>query len=114
MSESAQRQQLRQTYLQQKDRAGIVRVVNRGNQRCWLGASVDTTATLNRLQFELKMGQHRNMQLQCDYRQFGLASFDFEVVEKISLRDQPGWNIDEELQISLRLWQTEFQQALIL
>ncbi len=107
MSELTERQQLRQSYLQQKDRAGIVRVMNRAAGRSWLGASPNAEAALNRLQFELKMRQHRNRQLQQDYLEFGAACFDFDVLEKICLQDRPGWNLDEELELALSLWQTE-------
>lgn len=113
MAQTEARRQLQADYRQQNDRAGIFRVHDRVNQRCWLGASKDVAGALNRLRFELKLGKQRVSTLQHDYTKHGYAAFDFEILERILQQDRPDWNLDEELKLALSLWHAESAKTML-
>ena len=110
MTELSRRQQLQADYRQQTDRAGIFRVFDTLHRRSYLGASADVAAALNRLQFELRLGKHKRADLLSIWRQHGPAGLEFSVLERIPLRDTPGWDLQQELALALQLWQAELQQ----
>jgi hypothetical protein len=58
---------LKQQYKESEIPAGVYRVVNTQADRSLVGSSVNLPAILNRHRADLKMGAHRNRDLQRDW-----------------------------------------------
>lgn len=67
-----------------------------------LGSSRDVYATLNRIQFELRLGSHPDKALQARWRQEP-ARLTFEVLELVKERSDPAFDYDEEMRTLLQL-----------
>ena len=69
---------------------GIYAIVNRLSQRTYIGQVTVFNMRLNNHRSQLRMGKHRNKELQRDWREFGESAFEFRV-----LFSSPSWVIDE-------------------
>ena len=74
-------------------KAGIYRIINSSNGKCYVGSSID----INRRRLEhfstLSHNRHVNNHLQNAYNKYGKDSFIFEVIENLEITD----NIKEDL-----------------
>jgi hypothetical protein len=59
----------------------VVRFAEEG--RAWVDATPDLDAARNGILFALRIGAHRNKDLQADWDAHGEASFRYEVLEKL-------------------------------
>ena len=78
------RKELTFAYMQTPRPMGVYHITNNVNGRMLIGASPNLDGRLNRLQFELKMGMHRNKELQRDWNEYGEHAFTLRLQ---SLRD---------------------------
>lgn len=108
MTDQITRKQLLQSYRQQNDRAGVFRLYHCETKRQWIESSADVQGAVNRLQFELKIGQHKIRALQEDYTRYGAAAVTVLILENIIQKDSPTWNLQTELAQSKALWQAEY------
>lgn len=83
---------------------GIGAVRNTADGKVLLLAGQDIPALLNRHRAQLRLGVHRNQQLQQDWQALGEEGFAFEVVDTLTARDTPDYNPMEELQVLEQLW----------
>ena len=85
---------------------GLYLVRDRVNGQVRLGSSRNVYATLNRIQFELRLGSHPDKGLQ---EQWGRdpARFSFEVLELVKERSDPGFDYEDELRTLLQLHREE-------
>ncbi|MFD0679232.1 MULTISPECIES: GIY-YIG nuclease family protein [unclassified Paenibacillus] len=74
------RKELVQQYKEIKTEAGIYQIKNNINQKI-LVASTNNLRSLNGKTLMLKLGSHRNQQLQKEWNEFGEAAFMIEVLE---------------------------------
>jgi hypothetical protein len=95
----ARRASLRLAYKERTKQPGVFRVVNTANGRVLLGSGLDLHAPLNRVTFELDMALCRNAEMNHDLAIYGRDSFVIEVLETVELRDDPGFDPREELEI---------------
>ncbi|MGZ3182105.1 MAG: GIY-YIG nuclease family protein [Telluria sp.] len=98
---------LKQQYLATPTRAGIYAIRNGVTGRVLLAASTDANGALNRHRFELRRGAHRNRLLSQDWARDGEASFSFDVLDTVKLRDDPAFDLAAELKDLLALWREE-------
>jgi hypothetical protein len=98
------RQELKREYKERKKPAGVFQVKNLKNGRMLLGSSLNLDGTLNRHRFELKMGSHRNTELQKDYNELGPDAFAFEILEEVKVRDVPHFDLGDELTLLEQIW----------
>ena len=110
MLDHHQRKQILQDYRRQNDRAGVFRLYHTQTQRQWIEASADVQAAINRLQFELKLGKHKMRTLQDDYARYGESALHIEILERLVEKDDPTWNLSNELAQSKTLWLAEYAQ----
>jgi hypothetical protein len=59
---------------------------------------------MNRHKAELKFGSHRNAELLREWKSFGEASFDFEVLDELAHAADSGTDPAEELRILTEMW----------
>jgi DNA-binding transcriptional ArsR family regulator len=89
---------LKQEYKLQPTAAGIFRIQNTVTGKTFLGSTLNLHGPLNRLEFELKHGVHKNRALQDDFARYGRDGFRFEVVEVIEPADSPGFDVEAALE----------------
>jgi group I intron endonuclease len=98
------RQEIKREYKERKKPAGVFQVRNIKNGRVLLGSSLNLEGALNRHKFELKMGSHRNTDLQNDWNEHGPDAFAFEVLEEVKVRDVPHFDLEDELTLLEQIW----------
>lgn len=101
------RRALKRQYLETKTRAGVYAIRNRVNGRVLLAGSNNAQAAINRHRFQLKYGSHRNRELTRDWQQHGESAFTFEIVDLVDFRDEPDFDVGEELEALVALWREE-------
>jgi hypothetical protein len=95
---------LKQQYKESEIPAGVYRVVNTQADRSLVGSSVNLPAILNRHRADLKMGAHRNQELQRDWNDLGEGTFAFEILDTLKPRTEPGYDVKRELGTLEELW----------
>ena len=54
-------------------------------------------------------GQHRNKAMQEEWHEYGPDKFVFEIVEVVKVKDDPKFNLSDELTLLEQIWIEEFQ-----
>ncbi|HEX4966238.1 MAG TPA: GIY-YIG nuclease family protein [Thermoanaerobaculia bacterium] len=83
---------------------GVYQVRNTVNGKLLVGASVDLPAILNRHRAELRMGGHRNRELQKDWAELGPEAFEFEILDTLTPPERPDYDPKEDLRVLESLW----------
>ncbi len=84
--------------------AGVYRIRNTVQGRSLVGASANLPGILNRHQFELKNGSHRDAELQRDWNELGPAAFEFEELDVLEPKNEPGYDPAADLAVLLEMW----------
>mgnify|MGYP003111675838 CR=1 FL=1 len=61
--------------------AGIYQIINKHNERVYIGCSTATQRRFRSHKSQLRKNKHANKHLQEDYNKYGLDAFEFKVVE---------------------------------
>ena len=100
---------IKREYKERKIPAGIFQVKNTANGKVLLGSSLNLEGPLNGHKFKLATGIHRNEALQRDWTDFGGDKFVFEILEVVKVKDDPDFNLEEELTLLEQLWIEKIQ-----
>lgn len=103
------RAELRREYKERKKPAGIFQVRNLTNGKVLLGSSLNIEGPLNAHKFMLTIGRHRNETLQEDWHRFGPDQFAFEILELVAVKDDPNFNVEDELTLLEQIWIEKLQ-----
>ncbi len=103
------RKELNREYLERPKPAGVFQIQNKVNGKVLLGSSLNLEGALNGHRFTLKIGSHRNKALQEDWNQYGEENFVFEVLETIQVKDDPNFNLSDELTLLEMIWLEKLQ-----
>jgi hypothetical protein len=57
----------------------------------------------------LKIGSHRNKALQQDWNEYGEQKFVFEILETVTVKDDPNFNLSDELTLLEMIWLEKLQ-----
>ena len=98
------RQDLKREYKERVISAGIFQVRNKANGRILLGSSLNLDGPLNRHKFMLSIGRHPNEYLQEEWIRYGPDKFVFEIMEVARVKDDPDFNLDDELTLLEQIW----------
>jgi len=101
--------ELKKEYKLNPPEAGIFQIKNRIKGKIFIGSAENVPGILNRHKFELKMGIHRNRELQNDYNRDGEQNFEFTVLEIVNEKKDPDFNYKEELTALKELWFEKLQ-----
>lgn len=88
---------------------GIYQIKNTENGKLFIGSSIDLRAIMNRHRAELKMGSHRNKELQKDWKTFGADSFEFSHLEILEPLDDPYYSPLDDLKELEKMWFEKLQ-----
>lgn len=98
------RKEIHQEYKERIKPAGVYQVRNMVTGKILLGSSLNLEGPLNRHKFMLKIGSHTNKVLQQDWDELGSENFAFEILEEVKLKDDPNFNINDELTLLEMIW----------
>ena len=84
-------------------------VKNTANGKILLGSSLNLDGPLNSHKFMLSIGSHRNKALQQDWNEHGADKFVFEILDVVKIKDEPGFNVSDELALLEEVWIEELQ-----
>ena len=91
-------------YKERPKPAGVYLIKNIANGRVFLGSSLNLEGPLNSHRFKLMSGRHPNEALQKDWNEFGPDKFTFEILEVIKVKDDPDFNLKDELTLLEMIW----------
>ena len=96
-------------YKERKKPAGIFQVKNIANGKVLLGSSLNLEGPLNSHKFMLKIGSHRNEALQKEWNEYSPDKFVFEILEVVKVKDDPNFNLSDELTLLEQIWLEKLQ-----
>lgn len=103
------RRELNREYTERVKPAGVYQVKNLMNGKVLLGSSLNLEGPLNRHRFMLKIGSHLNKDLQKDWDELGAEKFVFEILEQVQVKDDPNFNLKDELTLLEMIWLEKLQ-----
>lgn len=95
---------LKQEYKQAKRALGVFLIRNTTNDKVYLGSGMDIQGIINRHKFALSMGGHQSKALQKDWNELGADKFEFEILDQMEPRDEPGFDARGELKFMEEMW----------
>jgi hypothetical protein len=102
--EMKSREELKREYKERPKTAGVFQIKNTANGKVLLGSSLNLDGPLNSHKFMLEIGHHQNKALQQEWNEFGADKFVFEVLEEVKVKDTPGFNTSDELELLEQIW----------
>ena len=103
------RQDIKREYKERQKQAGVFQVKNMSNGKVLLGSSLNLDGPLNSHKFMLTIGRHRNEALQAEWNQYGPDNFIFEILEVVKIKDDPDFNLNDELTLLEQIWLEKLQ-----
>jgi predicted transcriptional regulator len=103
------KQDIKREYKERKIPAGIFQVRNSENGKVLLGSSLNLEGPLNSHKFMLKIGRHRNETLQKEWNEYGQDKFIFEILEIVKVKEDPNFNLSDELTLLEQIWLEKLQ-----
>jgi hypothetical protein len=103
------RKEIHREYKERVKPAGVYQVKNLANGKVLLASSLNLEGPLNRHKFMLKIGSHTNKALQKDWNELGPEQFVFEILEEVKQKDDPGFNLKDELTLLEMIWLEKLQ-----
>ena len=103
------RKEIHREYRERVKPAGVFQVKNLTNGKVLLGSSLNLEGPLNRHRFMLKIGSHTNKALQKDWDELGPDQFTFEILEEVKRKDDPNFNLKDELTLLEMIWLEKLQ-----
>jgi group I intron endonuclease len=96
-------------YKEREKPAGVFQIKNTANGKVLLGSSLNLEGPLNAHKFMLTVGSHRNKALQQEWNEYGADNFVFEILEVVQVKDDPNFNLKDELTLLEQIWLEELQ-----
>jgi hypothetical protein len=100
---------IKREYKERAKPAGVFQVKNIVNGKVLLGSSLNLEGPLNGQKFMLTIGGHRNKVLQQEWNEYGADKFIFEILEVVKVKDDPNFNLSDELTLLEQIWLEELQ-----
>jgi hypothetical protein len=101
---SADRKERLREYRETPRPAGVYRIRNTATGRSLIGSTPNVAGILNRSRFQLKNGSHPDRELQRDWNELGPDAFEFEVLDRLEPKDEPGYDPGEDLAVLKKMW----------
>ena len=98
------RKELIREYKERKIPSGVFQIRNSVNGKVLLGSSLNLEGKLNRHRFQLMAGAHPNQNLQKEWIEYGPEKFQFEILEVVKVKDDPDFNLEDELTLLEQIW----------
>jgi len=103
------RKEIHREYKERVKPSGVFQVKNMATGKVLLGSSLNLEGPLNKHRFMLKINSHPNKVLQKDWNELGPDQFVFEILETVPIRDDPHFNLKDELTLLEEIWLERLQ-----
>jgi len=103
------RKDIHREYRERVKPAGVFQVRNTVSGKVLLGSSLNLEGSLNKHKFMLKIGRHDNKALQKDWDELGVDKFSFEILQVVQVKDDPNFNLRDELWLLEQIWLEQLQ-----
>ena len=103
------RKEIHREYKERVKPSGVFQIKNLSNGKVLLGSSLNLEGPLNKHRFMLKINGHLNKELQKDWNELGPDQFSFEILETIPVKDDPNFNLKDELTLLEEIWLEKLQ-----
>ena len=100
---------IKREFKERKKQAGIFQLRNVVSNKVLLGSSLNLEGLWNSNSFQLRIGTHKNKELQKDWDKYGSDKFVFEIMEVIEDKNDPNFNIEDELTLIEQIWLEKIQ-----
>jgi hypothetical protein len=107
MTTKQTRADLRRQFKEEGRPMGVYALRCTANGKVLVGATPNLPGAENATRFQLKLGSHRNRELQADYKAFGADAFTWQVLDELKL--EPGQDAAAELDALEALWLAELR-----
>ncbi|HEX8691360.1 MAG TPA: GIY-YIG nuclease family protein [Longimicrobium sp.] len=104
MSERASRSEIRRRYREEGTPMGVFAIRNTANGKVLVGSAKNLPGALNSHRFQLRLGSHRNRELQREWNELGEACFAFEVLDELEPSRGVGEDYADDLAALEALW----------
>ncbi len=98
------KEELKREYKNRPKPADVFQIKNTANGKVLLGSSKNLEGPLNAAKFLLTTGHYYNKALQQDWNEYGADKFVFEILEEVEVKDDPNFNLDDELTLLEMIW----------
>jgi len=106
-----QKAAIRRASKEAKQPMGVYRIRMADSDKVFVDFAVDLPARFNRHKFELKIGSHRNKDLQKVWNVRGEAGLDFEVLDELERDEISQEAPNEELRVLAQMWLRKLEQT---
>ena len=89
--------QIKEEYKFKKFKMGVFQIRNTVNGKIYVGSSLNLDAIWNRNKMELNFGNHRNLILQSEWKQFGERNFTYEILAEVVQKDEDKIDYNKEI-----------------
>ncbi|OGS34984.1 MAG: hypothetical protein A2293_04975 [Elusimicrobia bacterium RIFOXYB2_FULL_49_7] len=104
-----EKKRMKQEYKNKVSEKGIYAIRNKVNGKVFLASTLNLYNIVERTKFRLSLGNYPSEQLLKDWKSYGEESFEFEILEKLPLKDDGAYNYDEDLKILEMIWVEKYQ-----
>lgn len=103
------KKQLKREYKLNHRPMGVFQIRNLVNEKVFVGSSLNLPGIFNRHKVQLQTGGHQNKVLQADWREFGAASFAFEILDELTPKEDMAYDYREDLTLLEDIWLEQLQ-----
>jgi hypothetical protein len=103
------RKEIHREYKERVKPSGVFQIKNIANGKVLLGSSLNLEGPLNKHRFMLRINGHPNKELQKDWNELGPDQFIFEILETVPIKDDPNFNLKDELTLLEEIWLEKLQ-----
>lgn len=100
---------LKKEYQSNRRPMGVFLIRNMLNDKVFVAVGLDLQGIINSHTYQLKMGVHRNRQLQSDWNEFGGENFAFEILDQLEPREDMSDDGRTDLAFLEELWLEKLQ-----
>lgn len=100
------KKELKSQYKQMRPPMGVFIVRSKINNKCYIEATHNLRASINRARFQLEVGSHPNRELQQEWKELNKDNFVIEILEELKYdKDESKTDYSEELAILQFIWE---------
>jgi len=103
------KKKIREQYKQTPPDMGVYQVKNLASGRIYIGRAMDLKGKLNSERFQLKNDLHMNKELQKDFNELGADHFSFEALDRLAVKEDPGYDCSVDLRTLEEMWLEKLQ-----
>jgi group I intron endonuclease len=104
ISRMSDKRKLKEQYKLVIQPMGVYQIKNRVNGKVFIGTARNLPGRINSQKFQLKLGSHRNKDLQNEFFRFGEENFTFEVLDWLEPKEDPLYDYTEDLTVLQQIW----------